>query len=327
LRILTRDKLLPLFCGGKAGIATVLPPRLKRLVAWLLNYDDERTRWKRRRAYPRARASTPHLLVETDHATYCIPSAYAGTGRRLFIDRRSSDQLTLERAVGLLHSLGKAPLPGAVFLDVGANIGTAAIFAVRRCGFGTALAFEPEPRNYRILRVNVLLNDLEDAIAAHPVAISDRDGRLSMRVSPRGYGRHMIVDAPPGAEHAGKPVIAVEALTLQSALARHGCAADAVGLLWIDVEGHEPRVLAGAGPLLEAGVPVVAEYSPERLREAGELDRFEQIAGTRFTWIFDLGRPGRLDSNGLPARLPAPRISELRDAYRAVKKGDLLLVP
>jgi len=34
-----------------------------------------------------------------------------------------------------------------------------------------------------------------------------------------------------------------------------------LGLVWLDVQGHEGEVLAGARTLLESRVPVVMEYS------------------------------------------------------------------
>ncbi len=53
-------------------------------------------------------------------------------------------------------------------------------------GFGTAVAIEPEPENFRVLRLNVLLNDLEDRIKALPLAVSNEVGRSELVVTRTG---------------------------------------------------------------------------------------------------------------------------------------------
>ena len=47
-----------------------------------------------------------------------------------------------------------------------------------------------------------------------------------------------------------------------------GQVADAVGLVWIDTEGHEGHVLAGAASLVDRGVPIVLELNGRWLAKA-----------------------------------------------------------
>src|SRR5271165_7420092 len=63
----------------------------------------------------------------------------------------------LLRAAGRLHS-------DAVFVDVGAHIGTHTIYALRTGSFARAVAFEPEPRNARLLAMNIEANGFSEAV-------------------------------------------------------------------------------------------------------------------------------------------------------------------
>src|ERR1051325_8425087 len=56
------------------------------------------------------------------------------------------------------------------FIDIGANVGTVCIPLVLQQVFAKALAFEPEPRNFRYLTHNIEQNKLSDSIQAFQIA-------------------------------------------------------------------------------------------------------------------------------------------------------------
>lgn len=64
--------------------------------------------------------------------------------------------------------------PLDVVLDIGAHIGTFSLLAAQR-GAKFILAFEPDPRNYDCLRVNVEENGFRDKILPLPLAVSTRN--------------------------------------------------------------------------------------------------------------------------------------------------------
>jgi len=59
-------------------------------------------------------------------------------------------------------------------LDVGANIGSISIPALTRKYFLNAILFEPEIRNYRILKANIYLNKLENKTRTINIALSNK---------------------------------------------------------------------------------------------------------------------------------------------------------
>ena len=80
--------------------------------------------------------------------------------------------------------------------DIGAHIGTHTIYALRSGRFDRAIAFEPEPRNARLLAMNLDANGLSDAVTVVPKAAGAAAGSAMLHLHPRNTGAHAI-DVPP----------------------------------------------------------------------------------------------------------------------------------
>lgn len=63
---------------------------------------------------------------------------------------------------------------GDVLWDVGANVGTYALYAAQRGA--RVVAFEPSAANYHLLNRNIALNRLDERISAYCLALSERAG-------------------------------------------------------------------------------------------------------------------------------------------------------
>jgi FkbM family methyltransferase len=107
---------------------------------------------------------------------------------------------------------------------------------------------EPSPENFRVLRLDVVANGLESCVHHFRAAASDEEGELRLDVGNVNFGGHKV---------SADGSVVVEAVTLAGLVARGVIEPAAVGLVWIDAQGHEPAVLAGASRLIEAGVPAV----------------------------------------------------------------------
>lgn len=173
----------------------------------------------------------------------------------------------------------------SVFLDVGANIGSSSVDAVVRHGFARAIGFEPHPLTARIARANAALAGIEDRVTIHQVGLSDRCGTLPLEIDVENAGDNRIRMTAEDGLHgeAGRRTIDVPVSTLDAEVEPEG-----VGLVWMDVQGHEAHVLAGASRLLAARVPWLVEYAPYMLDRAGALDRFEAIVAEHFAAFVDV---------------------------------------
>jgi FkbM family methyltransferase len=210
---------------------------------------------RRKRFFAEAARYSDYVSVEAAGFTFLVPTDDAAAGERFFRTRSGSEFVVLRRACDRISS-------GGVFVDVGANIGTTTLPALRH--FDRALAVEAEPRNASLLRANIALSGLEDRVVVRQCACSSTDGEVQLRLSEK-HGGHAVGPAKPGDR-----VVVVPAATLDRLLDSAGLAAADLGLVWLDVGGHEEDVLRGAASVLERRVPLVVEI---RLRTAPAVQR------------------------------------------------------
>ncbi len=145
--------------------------------------------------------------------------------------------------------------PAECAVDAGANVGhMTSILALRTGGSGQVWGFEPHPEIFVELRANVerwsAARDL-GKIHVEPLALSDHSGTGSL--STEAHFSKNRGTATLTASHAGRRELSctfsVRLRTLDEVLGEN----QNVGVLKIDVEGHELPVLQGARRLLDAG--------------------------------------------------------------------------
>jgi FkbM family methyltransferase len=183
----------------------------------------------------------------------------------------------LEQAVSVLQNAGRLA-PQSVFVDVGANIGTHSVYALRTGEFSQVVAFEPEPHNFRLLEMNFAANGLTEMAQAIAKAAGASAGMARLHLHPRNKGAHAIAGAP---SDDSVESIAVPVVRVDEALTELGIAPDRVGLVWVDVEGYEPQVLRGLAGLMRERVPIAFEYSPERYAQ-GDWQEIARLLATHY---------------------------------------------
>jgi FkbM family methyltransferase len=261
-----------------------------------------------------ARVVSPYAATSKDDVDYVVSTRDAGPGGSLFVLGTTPEFEVLPNALAILHDHGTLPERG-LFIDVGANIGTTALPAVKRYGFTGAIAVEPDDGNVRLLRANIELNGLGDRIEVIPAAAGEAPGTARFRRGKatrsgwRAGAGSVAVDAN---DAAAGPVVPL--VTVDVELAARQVDPDDVGLLWIDVQGHEAHVLAGARSLLDASCPVVFALRPRKLEKHGGLEPLIDLVASRYDRVVDL----RADD---PAPVPAPELPEL---IAATSNSDIL---
>ena len=159
--------------------------------------------------------------------------------------------------------------PGAVFVDVGANIGYFSVLAARLVGdSGAVFAFEPGRDNFALLLDNLALNDCGHIVTAVEAGLALAAGRGHLYLSADNAGDHQIFAGATARSHH-----AIQLLNgsdyLRGRVAR-------MDVLKVDVQGAEYAVMAGLLPLLrELGrAPLILiELTPLSLRQAGSSGR------------------------------------------------------
>ncbi|GBC84988.1 hypothetical protein HRbin11_01428 [bacterium HR11] len=152
---------------------------------------------------------------------------------------------------------------GVTVVDVGAYIGVYALLAAKIVGSeGKVYAFEPDPRNFAVLRRNVMLNHLQDIVVCFEAAASDRNGLAKFFINEGDASASSLVRPYPHAREVQVPCV-----RLDEALADIG----AVHLMKVDVEGAEIKVLQGAEGLIRRSPDLwlICEVNPSALAAGG----------------------------------------------------------
>ena len=191
-----------------------------------------------------------------------------GPSKGLFVLKRQTEFSKVELAFELLNA---SHAPFQVIMDVGANIGTICIPAVARNMCDRAVAIEPHPTNCRLLRANLALNGVQDRVEVLEAAAGPIDGEeLQLEVSDSNWGDHRIsVSQNVVQKAASSKQIGVKSISLDTAIGELG---GARAVVWMDVQGYEGHVLAGAKELLRHRTPVVLEFDPHIIEQAKSFE-------------------------------------------------------
>lgn len=163
--------------------------------------------------------------------------------------------------------------PGFQFVDMGANVGTYSLVIEQIAGAGARiLAIEPHPLAITRLRANMALN--QSAIHVAPVAVSDRDGEISLQMDERNLGATSVHEVYKG---HGVPIRRMVPTRPLHALVRDA-GFTAIDALKADIEGAEDLALMpffASAPRELWPRLLIIENSADRWRSdlRGELER------------------------------------------------------
>jgi FkbM family methyltransferase len=177
-----------------------------------------------------------------------------------------------------LHLATRLCAPSEIAIDVGANTGVYAWHLARRAA--AVIAFEPQPDLAAFLRAALGRN-----VRVEEVALSDTAGEAILRVpSDRMATGRATIEAANALEEFEAREVRVTARRLDDYGLR------SVGLIKIDVEGHELAVIDGAEALL-------ARERPNLIVEAEDRHRTNAPAAVRAR-LADFGYRGFIWRNG-----------------------------
>ncbi len=135
----------------------------------------------------------------------------------------------------------------SVVVDVGANIGYYTLLLAKICK--KVYAIEPDKECFEILFKNVEENNLKNVVLINK-AVSDKEGEEYFMVDNENFGNHKIVTSNQ------KQVTRIKTIKLDQEIQ------EKIDLMKIDVQGHEPQVIAGAKNIIKKYSPILfLEYN------------------------------------------------------------------
>jgi FkbM family methyltransferase len=163
--------------------------------------------------------------------------------------------------------------PGAVVLDIGANIGAHTVPLAQLVGpGGVVVAFEPQPVLYQILCANVVLNSIPNVLT-YAMALGDCEGECLIPVldysQPNnfgGIGMDMVEEGDT------VPLGMLDGFQLER-----------VDFIKLDVEGFESKVLEGATNTIERCRPIMYIENDREDKSAELIQRLFNM-GYRLWW-------------------------------------------
>lgn len=156
---------------------------------------------------------------------------------------------------------------GDVFLDIGAHCGICSLYASKLVGpNGAVHSFEPQPTLAGMLRESIQLNNISN-IHVHEVALSQHDGTATLHIQ----GDKPILASLTRSESGA----AIEVSTRDAGAFLQELDLEAIRLIKIDVEGHEPAILTAALEFLSGTTPDAVLF--ESIDREGPFRRRETV--------------------------------------------------
>lgn len=169
-----------------------------------------------------------------------------------------------------LYAVMQATLrEGMVVVDVGANVGTYTLLALRATGTsGKVISYEPTPRTFGILHGNVQVNAFLESgrIDLRQKAVSDGTSAKNTFFVSKSCLGHSSLYATADVDSAELEAIEVETVSLDADLG----GTTRVDVVKIDAEGAEPAILRGMKQIIRSNprITIFIEFGPQHLVRA-----------------------------------------------------------
>lgn len=153
------------------------------------------------------------------------------------------------------------------FIDIGANIGTTSIYFRKKLALGLKyIAFEPVRENFKVLKMNCILNDCEDIVVEN-YGVSDAERTMGLTIAETNYGGSRLTEI-----EKGKVRETCETIKLDMYIKRMNISPSDISYIWMDIEGHEVNAIKGAKELLSASqASLFMEYNVSEYKAGGTL--------------------------------------------------------
>lgn len=239
-------------------------------------------------------ANLPEIqMAQASYGPMLTFSADAVIGHSIRVQGQFQEAKIDEVVAFLRQKCGFSP---EVFIDIGANIGTHLLHALKRTGFARAVGVEPDRKNFSLLLCNVIINGVAARTELLNFAVSSARGQAQLELSHDNFGDHRI-RRPVGADVLSLGEEARETYEVPTEILAdildHCQVPYENTLMWVDTQGHEGQILES---LINSANParvgaMLMEFWPYGLERAGgRKSYFDFLA--RCNAVYDINSAG-----------------------------------
>ena len=168
-------------------------------------------------------------------------------------------------------------------IDVGANIGSITIPALKKNFFKNAIVFEPNPESLKLLKVNILINKLEKKVKLYDIALTNKKTIMTLKSDLKlNRGDNRLINT----KKIGKNFFRVKTDLLDNFTQKFN---RANSLIKIDVQGEESVILFSAKKTLSKKIPIIIEFEPSNLKKNWKKNFIHIFA--YYKYFYDLKDP------------------------------------
>ncbi len=169
-----------------------------------------------------------------------------------------------------------------IVLDIGANIGYYTLIFAKLVGnSGKVFSFEPESKNFKILKKNVEINGYNNVILEQKI-VSNTNGISTLYISEKA-GSHRIYKSDNFVES-----LEIKSISMDSYIEKNNL--KKINFIKIDVEGAELNVLQGIQKILDSNKHIIlfTEFSPNQIKSCGlePTDMINFLTNNKFKIYF-----------------------------------------
>ena len=145
--------------------------------------------------------------------------------------------------------------------DVGANIGSITIPSLKQRLFKNVIAFEPNPESLKLLKVNILINNLENKVKLYDLALTNKKTKKTLKSDLKlNRGDNRLINE----NKIGKNFFEVKTDLLDNFTLKYN---KDNSLIKIDVQGEESIILFSSQKTLSKKIPIIIEFEPLNLKK------------------------------------------------------------
>ena len=229
--------------------------------------------------------SNENYILSTGEETYIVSTKDKVIAKSIYVKK----QFDIDKFF-IAKNILKISTENLTLVDIGANVGSICIPLVNRKLVTNAIAIEPDPLNFKLLKANVILNSLEKDIVTIETAVGENSSDIiNFELSKLNHGDHRVhtgLNYKKNEDEKNRDVITVNLTNLDTILAKHNfmnC------FIWMDTQGYEGFVLKGALNTLQKAYPIVMEFWPHGMNGSNSYQALkEAIYKSPYNYFYDL---------------------------------------